>query len=403
MNLQKVYVNIAPTLLYGGNTGIQRVVRELERFLDGREIEGILYEFGGLIGGRWIKANTFRSTINSAQPNHTWLRQKLRSSLPARIRTKLRHLLATLKGRRFKKAALPPGSTILEIDAGWIDDWRSNLAIDAKRITLVYDLIPQSHPEFCTPEHNQNFMHWLDHIITRTDAVISISNSAAEACKEYSSRIQGNRIKEFGYFHLGCDFNASKVAECHKLPDELRAQGFFLMVGSIEPRKNHRLALDAFSSFRSEGGTWDLVIVGRRGWKCDEIVSAITQSHNYKKSLHWFDDADDALLTTIYRNAGALIFPSHIEGFGLPLIEAAHWGCPVLASDIPVFREIGENFTNFFNPSSASELQKLMHDAEHNRLAVEANSNDAIGLSWQDAAYGFAKEISRLRQEANII
>jgi glycosyltransferase involved in cell wall biosynthesis len=167
-----------------------------------------------------------------------------------------------------------------------------------------------------------------------------------------------------------------------------------LIVGSIEPRKNHRLAFDAFNAYRKAGGDWDLVVVGRAGWHCDGIISEMMASPGYGQTLHWFDDADDALLACIYREAGALIIPSHIEGFGLPLVEGAHWGRSVIASDIPVFREIGEDFANFFEPTDAAHLAARLWEAQRCALPKRPLPGQAVGVSWQQSVKQFAEQIA---------
>jgi len=391
-----VFVNVAPTLRYGGNTGIQRVVRELERHLDGVRMAGLHFEFGGLFAGRWVTARAFRAKHRTLSWQGVWERHRLRRHVPQPVATLANRVITRLDAQRGKGIRLPAGSVVVDADAGWIDEWRINHALDLRRVTLVYDLIPHSHPQFCMPEHNENFKAWLQGAIMATDASISISRSAMEACRAYAQGMPGARIQHYGYFHLGCDFDGAQGRSAVGLPGVLRPERYFLIVGSIEPRKNHRLALEAFNAYRDAGGDWDLVVVGRPGWHCDEIISGMVTSPGYGQALHWFDDADDALLARIYRDAGALIIPSHIEGFGLPLIEGAHWGRSVIASDIPVFREIGEDFANFFAPTDATHLATRMWEAQRCALPKRLVSGQAVGLYWQESVKQFAEEIARL-------
>lgn len=282
----KIHVNFAPTLLYGGNTGIQRVVRELEHQLDGQLIAGFKYEFGGLFGGRWVKAEAFRAMNHSASAEEVRIKYWLRRYLPNRIRSIGRRLLTRLRGLPLQGTTLPAGSVVLDVDAGWIDDWGNNYGLDLKRVTLIYDLIPFSHPQFCTPEHNENFQEWMKASVLATDACISISKSAMEACQKYVQDSPNPRIERYGYFHLGCDFSMAEGEIDVELPQTLREGRYFLIVGSIEPRKNHRLAFQAFDAYRKTGGKWDLVLVGRAGWNYDEIFAAMTASPHFGQSLH---------------------------------------------------------------------------------------------------------------------
>lgn len=402
MNLldpSKVYVNVAPTLLYGGSTGIQRVVRELERYLDKQQVAGLCYEFGGLFGGRWVTAESFRKAYSGPSLHESeWVRA-LRLVVPQRVRTLARRVFTRLRGRKLQGNELPAGSVVLDVDAVWIDEWGINYGLDLRRVTLVYDLIPYSHPQFCTPEHANNFQRWLRKAVKATDACISISRSAMDACQAYVQDTPGARIRRYGYFHLGCDFSVADQVGDVTLPEALRSEKYFLIVGSIEPRKNHSLAIQAFEAYRRAGGNWSLVVVGRPGWCCDEIISAMTTSSCFGQTLHWFANADDPLLARIYREAGALVIPSYIEGFGLPLIEGAHWGCPVIASDIPVFREVGDDFANFFAPADAAQLEARLWEAERGVLPKRMAPGQVVGLSWKQSAMQFAEEIARLLKD----
>lgn len=399
MNSSKVYVNVAPTLLYGGRTGIQRVVRELERYLDKQKVAGFEYEFGGLFGGRWVTADTFRATYRGPSPHESSVIKWLRRLVPHRMRSLARRVLTGLRTQQLQGEKLPEGSVVLDVDACWIDEWRTNYQLDVRRVTLVYDLIPYSHPQYCTPEHNENFQSWLRNAVMATDATISISRSAMEACQAYANGSPHTRIQRYGYFHLGCDFSVAEEATNVLLPEVLRSGRYFLIVGSIEPRKNHRQAFEAFDAYRKSGGDWALVVVGRAGWSCDEIISGMMATPYYGQSLHWFGNADDALLARIYRDAGAVVIPSHIEGFGLPLVEGARWGRPVIASDIPVFREIGEDFANFFSLTDITQLEALMWAAERGGLPKRLAPGQTVGLSWQQSAIEFAEEIARLLED----
>jgi glycosyltransferase involved in cell wall biosynthesis len=98
-------------------------------------------------------------------------------------------------------------------------------------------------------------------------------------------------------------------------------------------------------------------LIGREGWLCDDLMARLRGHPQCGKRLLWLNDVDDRNLALAYRKATALIFPSLVEGFGLPLVEALDQGLPVLASDIPVFREIVGAHARFFPPSNAAALE----------------------------------------------
>ena len=192
---------------------------------------------------------------------------------------------------------------------------------------------------------------------------------------------------------MGCDFE-SNHKECQvELPDGICPDRYFLIVGTIEPRKNHKTLFSAYDSYRKAGGEWGLVVVGREGWNCDDIIRTMHTSPWFGLGLTWFSNASDELLDTLYKGAGTLVIPSYVEGFGLPLIEGAHWGCSIISSDIPVFREIGESFANFFSPNDASQLSILMTLAEKNGLPLKVSESVGVGLTWEQSSTQFTSVI----------
>src|SRR5262249_38088382 len=113
----------------------------------------------------------------------------------------------------------------------------------------------------------------------------------------------------------------------------------FLMVGSIEPRKNHGYVMDAFNQLWAARNSVGLVIVGHQAWGTGELLLRIQGHRRLGSDLFLMRDVTDDELELCYQKSDALIMSSTIEGFGLPIVEAFQWGLPVLCSDIAVFRE----------------------------------------------------------------
>ena len=128
------------------------------------------------------------------------------------------------------------------------------------------------------------------------------------------------------------------------------------MVGTLEPRKGHRIALDAFEALWADGLDVCLVIAGKHGWGVDHLAEAIRTHREFGKRLFWHERVDDAGLAQLYSDCDGLIAASFAEGFGLPIVEAGYFGKPVIASDIPVFREVGDGAVErrFFSVGSSS-------------------------------------------------
>ena len=252
-----------------------------------------------------------------------------------------------------------------------------------RMVALVYDLIPLKKPSyFINPE---NFIKWFDWISVNANRVITISASVAE---EFSDAYPSTASKVHP-FHLGGDFVAPLDFSAPPLPP-----GYFLMVGTIEPRKGYQVVLDAFERLWSDGVNVSLVIVGRPGWLTDQLMVRLVSHKEKGRRLLWMNDANDAQLEAAYRGAKALIAASEAEGFGLPLVEAMLRGVPVFASDLPVFREVGGNLVDYFPPKDAVALAKLV------RSRAEQPRKDVSGfcwISWDESA----RQLLRLASETN--
>ncbi|HMN72548.1 MAG TPA: glycosyltransferase family 1 protein [Rhodoblastus sp.] len=253
-------------------------------------------------------------------------------------------------------------------------------------ILLVYDLIPILYPGLCAPHFRGYFKQTIDAALARVDGVIAISACVAQDVARYiaDARIAVTNDFRIGWSHLGADFAAQDE---RKPPDDgadVAGGPFFLGVGTIEPRKAWNVALDAMERLWADGVDARLVLVGRYGWSAHWLRTRIESHPEFGKRLIWRDRADDAELAALYRRARALVYPSVCEGFGLPLIEARHYGAPVIASDIPVFREIAGDAVRYFPPLDDSALAALMRQALERRQPPP----DFPTLDWARACAG---------------
>lgn len=97
-----------------------------------------------------------------------------------------------------------------------------------------------------------------------------------------------------------------------------------------------------------------LMIIGQRGWECDQVFDLLDRNETLRTAVEELGNCSDEAMTRELASARALLFPSLVEGYGLPLIEALQVGTPVVASDLPVFREIGQGIPDFLDPLDAS-------------------------------------------------
>ena len=260
-----------------------------------------------------------------------------------------------------------PGDVFVGLD--WLadlvpryQDWFQEIRLGGTEVYfLVYDLLPVIRPEFF-PDYLQNAeRNWLG-MISRADGVVCISQTVAHDLQRWL-QLFGKRVGEdlkIGWWHLGSDLTR-KVSGHRILPgqarlfDALRKRPTFLMVGTIEPRKGHAQVLAAFELLWREGVKANLVIVGKLGWRAD-IEGPLKLHPERDRNLFWLQGIGDDLLEQIYAASTCLIAASADEGFGLPLIEAARHGLPILARDIAVFREVAGEHASYFSGEAPREL-----------------------------------------------
>ncbi len=155
---------------------------------------------------------------------------------------------------------------------------------------------------------------------------------------------------------------------------------YFLYVGNAYPHKNLEILIDAFAAL---GGDTTLVLVG----KDDYFYKRLKQSERVKtlgNRIVFKTSVSDRELGSLYRDAQAFVFPSLMEGFGLPAIEALAHGCPVICSDIPVFHEILGEAATYFDPNDVDRLTKILAVALEKRPRVDGSI--VKKYSWQKMA-----------------
>ena len=289
------------------------------------------------------------------------------------------------------------GDQLVLLDSSWQTNFFP-LAEQLKRdgvgiVSVVYDLIPLTHPQFCDAGLVRVFSDWFDWITKTADGYVAISETIRDQVHdEMLRRVGPTQVAQrwFDYFHLGseldlCDDSTPvdpALKQMFKSKDPV-----FLMVSTIEPRKNHSYLLDAFEIAWANGSRARLCIAGRIGWKCDALIERIRKHPELNKRLFMFNDLSDRSLEHAYSNATSLVFPSHVEGFGLPLVEAMQRGLPAMGSDIPVFREIGGPFMVYFDLDDPQNLVNLISEMETTgRFPAERNVSEWRWLGWREAS-----------------
>lgn len=237
-------------------------------------------------------------------------------------------------------------------------------------ISVIYDLIPISHPQFFEAGLAGVYGRWFDWISRVADGFLCISATVQEQMRAEITERRGVAVAEqlwFEHFHLGSELDLlDDAAEPEATLQRLFTgqMPVYLMVSTVEPRKNHAYALDAFEQLWAKGMDVRLCIIGRVGWKCEALIERIRSHPELNRRLFMFNQVDDRGLEYAYQHARALLFSSFAEGFGLPLVEAMQRGLPAMASDIPVFREVGSEFMAYFDLAAPASLCALVEQFE---------------------------------------
>ncbi len=265
---------------------------------------------------------------------------------------------------------------------------------------VVYDLLPIQFPNAFPSAAEFNHRQWLLEI-SKFDGIICISKAVADDYRDWAKVNIPNLPKQFdvAWFHLGADIENSVPTKglpsnAPEVIAKISAEPSFVMIGTLEPRKGYGQTLPAFEQLWAKGAQVNLVIIGKKGWMVDELVSHIEKHPELNKRLFWLDSISDEYLDQIYSASTCLIAASDGEGFGLPLIEAARRHVPIIARDIPVFREVAKEYAFYYSASKPDEMAQaieawldLFSKGQHPR------SDQMPWLTWKESAQSVLKTL----------
>jgi alpha-1,2-rhamnosyltransferase len=429
------------------NSGIQRVVRnvinQLPESVDGAQcipvvmLKGKLYrvlKLGALNIPFFDGLMTFAGRLGRLAHRFWQLHQRLHNRSHSRVVKRLLYvayrltaitcfsiplrLIDAINQYQLPKRCSPlqhqPGDQLVLLDSSWHSDFFP-FAEQLKRegvgiVSVIYDLIPLTHPQFYDTRLVQIFNEWFNWITQTADGYVAISATVRDQVREELQRrlgpAQANTLW-FDYFHLGSELDLSeacaavesRLTRVFKTPEPV-----FLMVSTIEPRKNHDYLLDAFERAWASGSQARLCIAGRIGWKCDALLARVRNHPQLNQRLFMFNDLSDTSLEHAYSHASALVFPSWVEGFGLPLVEAMQRGLPAMGSDIPIFREIGGEFMAYFDLAEPQSLADLVTGFERSgQFPAALSVAEWQWIGWREASAQLAERTLRNLVDAPVV
>ena len=302
-----------------------------------------------------------------------------------------------ITGKSFQVSDMKRGEVYLELDATWGSPLKRGIFFDQLKkqgvviVSYIYDIIAITAPQFMFQGLINDFIPYAVAHLTYSDMIVCSTEFTVGQIRELCRRY-GIPETRYGIAPLGSDFQVDPKRARIKTQDEAKAltalgEKYILTVGTLEPRKNHKLLLDAYDRGLKEMGV-QLVFVGRTGWKIDDLLRRMHGHPDYGKNLFHLEGMNDASVAWLYDHAWLVAFPTFIEGFGIPAVEALQHHVPTILSDIPVMHEVGKHYCDYCDPhdpdSFVKAVRRFFEDADYyNRRKKETHSYRPA--TWDDA------------------
>lgn len=224
-----------------------------------------------------------------------------------------------------------------------------------KPLFLVHDLIPITHPEYCRAGEDVRHITRMRNVLALADGVIVNSQATLDDMTQFA-RQSNQPMPPAVVAWLAPGMLATKPM------GRPLAAPYFVILSTIEPRKNHVLLLQVWRRLVEQCGNQvpRLVVIGQRGWECENVVDLLERCSSLKGLMIELANCSDVELVTYLHHAQALLFPSFVEGYGMPLVEALALGVPVIASDLPVFREIADDIPEYVDALDGKRWGELV-------------------------------------------
>jgi glycosyltransferase involved in cell wall biosynthesis len=258
---------------------------------------------------------------------------------------------------------------------------RALSSVATRRVVTVHDLTYRRFPELLQKETLENLNRSMLRELTVADRVICVSEATRRDLLEFYD-VSPARVKTV----LS---GLAAVAEPGAPPSSL-PQRYILFVSTIEPRKNVMTLIRAFEELKQTAGyDGKLVLVGKIGWKSEDVVKRLRTSR-WRDDIVHLDYLERSTLAAVYAGAEVFVFPSLYEGFGFPLLEAMAYGVPTIAARSSSLPEVGGDATLYFDPLDADALTRLLReltcDDDLKRSLIEKGRARVALFSWERAA-----------------
>ena len=231
-------------------------------------------------------------------------------------------------------------------------------------VYFVHDLIPISHAEYCRDGEKDAHIRRILGMLSTGAGLICNSQFTLSALVGFADshdlQMPPAVVAPLAPAPLSYNGSLGVAARPFESP-------YFVMLGTIEPRKNHLQLLNVWRELVMKLGNSapHLFIIGQRGWECENVVDMLERCAQIRPFVHEMSGCSDVDLARYLTHAQAMLFPSFVEGYGMPLIESLMLGTPVIASDLDVFKEVAGDVPDYLSPVDGIGWMQAIVDYSH--------------------------------------
>lgn len=254
-------------------------------------------------------------------------------------------------------------------------------------VVTIHDVAYEYYPNEFLPKDLYKLKNWTAHAVNQTKKIIAVSdNTKKDIVKFY--KVSENKINVIYNGYRNSQETNSKKQTSSKFhpPVGGPSSKYILYVGTIQPRKNLNTLIEAFAQFIKDKPDYKLVIAGKKGWKYENIFQMVADLH-LSHNIIFTGFVSNLELIQLYQKAECFVMPSLYEGFGIPVLEAMSYGCPVIASNTSSLPEVGGDACLYFDPHDKIDLRnKISQIVDDNRLRedlVKKGNARVKQFSWE--------------------
>lgn len=311
------------------------------------------------------------------------------------------------RGEGARDNPFAPGDILVCLGIAWENPQYGELIARARRdwgmrfAILIYDLIPVTHPHWVTPHGSKVFRRWVDSMIENADLLLTISSYVRSTVLAYAAK-QRLTLASAKVLPLGSGFRILDATVRDSAIARLPAR-YVLFVSTLAIRKNHQLLMRVWRRLVEKHGADrvpPLVFVGQRGWMLDDFMNELIASRYLDGKIIVLSDLSDAEINEVYRRCLFSVYPSLVEGWGLPIAESLEHGKPCVASNRTSMPEVGGDLVDYIDPEddaavTATIERVIFDDAYRNGRAARIRA-EYRPRSWAECIEALIADLDAL-------